>query len=379
MEKPTHRPDGFSIKDEEGMLVVVLPPVLEADNAVAVYRETKKRLARRPKRLTVKTHQVKEWDGTGLGVLVQLRCDCEKAKIEWQIESDGDPKGFARTLRELKELEPHCQGIARPRPSPLVWLGDQSYRLSSEFFRLTAFVGDLTLALWQTLRHPFRARWGNMLYYMDRTGTEALPITSMITFLMGLILGFQAALQMQKLAGDMYVADLVGLSITRELGPLMVAMICTGRAGSAFAAEIGTMRVNDEVDALTTMGIDRTCFLIVPKVIGLTVVMPLLTLYGDLMGVLGGLLATTLTLEIGVQSYISRTLEVLTFWDVGQGMIKSVVFALLIAGVGCLRGLQAERSAEDVGRSTTSAVVSGVFLIVLFDAALTIVFSRFGV
>jgi phospholipid/cholesterol/gamma-HCH transport system permease protein len=180
---------------------------------------------------------------------------------------------------------------------------------------------------------------------------------------------------MRKLGGDVFMPDLVAMAICMELGPLMVAMICTGRAGSAFAAEIGTMKVSEEVDALVTMGLEPTRFLIIPKVLALVVAMPLLTIIGDVMGILGGMTVGQLVLNMSPTAYLSRTVQALSFDAVFEGLLKSVVFAVLIAGVGCMRGLQAKNSAQSVGRSTTSAVVSGIFLVIIADTLLTIIFS----
>jgi len=209
---------------------------------------------------------------------------------------------------------------------------------------------------------------------MERTGLDAVLIVSLISFLMGLITAFQAAVQLTQFGADIYVANLVGLSIVRELGPLMTAIIAAGRSGAAFAAEIGTMKVAEEVDALTTMGLDRTRFLITPKVLSLLVMLPCLTLVADVVGIAGGLTVATVLLGLPVQVYVRQTQISLTIWDVGTGLIKSVAFALLIAGVGCLRGFQAGTGAESVGRVTTSAIVAGIFLIIVADAVFTILF-----
>jgi len=201
---------------------------------------------------------------------------------------------------------------------------------------------------------------------------------AMICFLMGLILGFQSAVQLHQFGADIFIVDFVGLTICVELGPLMVAMICTGRAGSAFAAEIGTMKVSEEVDALVTMGLDPCRFLTLPKVLALVAAMPLLTVFGDLTGIAGGFVVGMAKLDIPFVAYFARTARVISPWHMAQGLIKSVVFALLVGAVGCLRGLRTEGGAQGVGGATTSAVVTGIFLIVLADTALTMVFNVLG-
>jgi phospholipid/cholesterol/gamma-HCH transport system permease protein len=237
------------------------------------------------------------------------------------------------------------------------------------------FIGELAHASFESIKKPHKIRWRDTLYYMDMCGREAFVIVSLICFFMGLILGFQAAVQMHKVGADIFVADLVGFSILKELGPLMVALICTGRAGSAFAAEIGTMKVNEEIDAMTTMGFEPTRFLVMPKMIALVIVMPLLTVIGDFFGLLGGLCVGKFQLGLQTGTYIDRTMQVLGPVDLSEGIIKSIVFAVLISGVGCLRGLQSKADAQGVGRSATSAVVSGIFLVILSDTLLTMLFT----
>ena len=209
---------------------------------------------------------------------------------------------------------------------------------------------------------------------MLRAGRDGLPIVALISFLMGLISAFQASVQLQQFGADIYVANLVGLSITRELGPLMTAIIAAGRSGAAFAAEIGTMKVSEEVDALEAMGLDRTRFLVTPKVLALVFMLPCLTLFADLVGILGGLVVATGLLELPAEVYFRQMALYMTMWDINQGLIKSVVFAFLVAGIGCLRGFQASAGAESVGRITTSAIVTSIFSIIIADAIFTLLF-----
>jgi phospholipid/cholesterol/gamma-HCH transport system permease protein len=233
----------------------------------------------------------------------------------------------------------------------------------------------VVIGLLDAARSPRQIRWRDTWIYMQRAGYEALPIVTLISFLMGLITAFQAAVQLRQFGADIYVASLVGLSVTRELGPLMTAIIAAGRSGAAFAAEIGTMKVNEEVDALGAMGLDRTRFLVTPKVLALVFMLPLLTLYADLVGVLGGLFVAVVQLNIPAVVYFSTMKYYMVFWDVGQGLVKALVFGILIALVGCLRGFEARESAESVGRITTSAIVSGIFSIILADAVFTVLFN----
>lgn len=262
------------------------------------------------------------------------------------------------------------------RKSTLVeTVGEASWEFISDCVTLVCFVGDVSAALFQAITHPRKVRWKETFYYMDMCGANALPITGIICLLMGLILALQAAVQLRKFGSELLVADLVGTSIVKELGPLMVAMIATGRAGSSFAAEIGTMKVNEEIDAMTTMGFVPTRFVVVPKIIAMFTVMPLLCVFGDVVGVLGGMLIGVTYLKIPIVTYYTRTVNAITYMYFFEGIIKSLVFAVLIAGVGCMRGMESSNDAQGVGRSATSAVVSGIFLIVVADMIFTFLFT----
>jgi phospholipid/cholesterol/gamma-HCH transport system permease protein len=184
--------------------------------------------------------------------------------------------------------------------------------------------------------------------------------------------------QLRQFGANIFVADLVALSITRELGPLMTAIIVAGRSGAAFSAELGTMKVSEEIDALRTLGLDPYLFLVFPRVIALILVMPLLTILADVVGILGGLLVALLGLDLTVNAYLLETRKALDLWDVGSGILKSLVFALNVALIACQRGLATSGGAEGVGRATTSAVVSSLFALVVLDAIFTMLFNAFG-
>jgi phospholipid/cholesterol/gamma-HCH transport system permease protein len=240
------------------------------------------------------------------------------------------------------------------------------------------YIGGLAHALATAVVRPATVRWRDTFNYMSQVGANALGIVCLINALMGLILAFQMASQLQAYGADVYVADIVGLSITRELGPLMTAIIIAGRTGSAFAAEIGTMKVNEEVAALDAMGLDRVRFLVLPKVLALLAMMPILIVFADIFGVLGGLVVGVSFLDLPVSIYLDQTISRIELWDVFQGMIRAECYAVVIAAVGCLRGLQTRQGASGVGSSTTSAVVSGILLVILTNAVLAVVFYYVG-
>jgi phospholipid/cholesterol/gamma-HCH transport system permease protein len=236
-----------------------------------------------------------------------------------------------------------------------------------------AFIGETTAALWYAFTHPHRVRWKDVWYTCEQVGANALPIVALISFLLGVILAFQAAVPMRQFGAEIFVADLVGLSILRELGPLMTAILLAGRSGAAFAAEIGTMKVNEELNALTTMGLDPVRFLVVTRILAALLMVPLLSLFADLIGVLAGGL-TMLSFSIPIVTYLKEVDSIVDLKDVLAGLVKTPVFAILIAGIGCLRGLQTQTGASAVGISATRAVVSGIVLLVVVDGIFAVIY-----
>ena len=236
------------------------------------------------------------------------------------------------------------------------------------------FTGRVVLAAGGALRDPGRIPWRTTVLLMERTGADALPIIALITYLVGLVSAFQAAVTLHKYGADIFVADGIAIGVTREFGPLMVAIVAAGRSGAAFAAEIGTMRVSEEVDALRTIGLDPYPYLVLPRLIALTAMVPILTVIGDVVAIAGGATVGVLGLDLTLPSYLAETRLRLTFWNIGTGLMKSVAFAMAIALIGCNWGLQTRGGAEGVGRATTSAVVTMLFALVIIDAAFTMVF-----
>lgn len=238
-----------------------------------------------------------------------------------------------------------------------------------------SFIGELLIDLTATCFNPRLVRWSDVILYMRRAGVEGLPIISLIALLLGLILAFMSSLQLQQFGANIYVASLLAIAMVKELGPIMTAILVAGRSGSAFAAEIGTMKVNEEVDALTVMGMDPMYFLTLPKVIASMVVVPLLTIYADLLGIIGGLIVGVTLLDLTVYAYIQETKYILTVFDFVASFIKSIFFAFLISAIGCQRGFQVRGGAAAVGTATTSAVVAGIFLIIVVDSVFAIVLT----
>jgi phospholipid/cholesterol/gamma-HCH transport system permease protein len=240
---------------------------------------------------------------------------------------------------------------------------------------LVSFLGSVVLSLVEVCLHPGRLRRGDTVVLMQKIGVDAVPIVGLISFLLGLIMAFVSSLQLEQFGASVYVAQLVALAMVSELGPIMTAIVVAGRSGSAFAAEIGTMRISDEVDALFTMGFNPALFLAVPRIVAAVVVVPLLTLFADLFAILGGMTISVSMLDLTVSTYIDQTLKALSLFEFLWGLSKSVIFTALIAWIGCLRGFEVRGGSAEVGNAATSAVVSGIFLIILFDSIFAVIRS----
>jgi phospholipid/cholesterol/gamma-HCH transport system permease protein len=235
-------------------------------------------------------------------------------------------------------------------------------------YRALYFSGECAQALAKVCRHPKALRWPQCRMVMQECGPASLGIVGLISFLTGCILAWQGALQLRQFGAEIYVADLVGVALVREMGPIMVAIVLAGRIGAAFAAHLATMETSEEVDALRTWGFSPVQFLVLPRLVALTCMMPLLVLYADLLGIAGGMAVGVGVLGLAQSAFLSETWKALHLADLQVGLLKSVVFAAGVAGIGCATGLKAERSAEGVGTATTSAVVKSILFIIVVDA-----------
>jgi phospholipid/cholesterol/gamma-HCH transport system permease protein len=315
-------------------------------------------------------------DGGATALLLELRSEAVAAGSEAEIVG---ATGRVKSMLELYGAHPQRPSLQPPpaRIGILDQIGREVVTYVNESNALD-FVGDAVIAGAQVLRTPRRLNWADVPRLMERAGADGIPIVLMINFLVGLVTGFQAAIQLQQFGANIFVADLVGLSVTRELAPLMTAIIIAGRSGAAFSAELGTMRVSEEIDALRTLGLDPFQFLVFPRVLALTLVAPLLTILADAIGIVGGLLVAMFSLDLTFQAYVAESAKALDLWDVFSGILKSAVFGFNVALVACQRGLATRGGAEGVGRATTSAVVTSLFAIVVLDAIFTVVFHAFG-
>jgi len=329
-------------------------------------------------RVAFETSELTQWDSGLLTFLIQVMERCEQQQI--RVDRTGLPQGVRRLLA-LAEAVPEREDTRRStvRPSWLTRIGVQTQDLLEAAVEIIAFVGETVLSAFRLLRGRAHFRRSDLALILQDCGAQALPIVSLISFLVGLILAFMGAVQLQQFGAQTFVANLVGLGMSREMGAMMVGIIMAGRTGAAFAAQLGTMRVNEEIDALTTMGISPIDFLVLPRMLALVVMLPLLCLYADLLGILGGLVVGVGMLDLGLVQYVVQTREALAPMDFVLGLIKSAAYGVLVAIAGCLRGMQCGNSSAAVGTAATSAVVTSIVWIVVASAILTLIYDALGV
>lgn len=318
------------------------------------------------------------WDSGLLTFLVSVGDACRVREIE--MDGGGLPDGVRRLL-ELAYAVPEREGASRDdqRESWLAGVGKAAVAARAEAREQLTFVGEACIAFvrFATGRASFRRR--DLWLLIQDCGANALPIVTLISALVGLILAFVGAVQLKTFGAQIYVADLVGVGMARQMGAIMTGIIMAGRTGASFAAQLGTMTVNEEIDALRTLGVSPMQFLVVPRMLALMLMMPLLCLYSILMGILGGAVVGVGMLDISLIEYYERTAQAISLTQFALGLLCAFVFGVLVALAGCLRGMQCGRSAQAVGTATTSAVVTGIVWIVVSDGILTIVFDVLGV
>jgi phospholipid/cholesterol/gamma-HCH transport system permease protein len=361
-----------------GVLGVKIIGRLDSMSTGSIWRETNLELDRTsPEQVIVDASEIEYCDGSGIGYLFGLRQRQEKNGGGLEI------RGLQAEFQQLLDLFDPSEFEDSPeiQPGPVSFfekIGRSTCRICEEAYTFLEFLGEAGVAMVKALLNPKQVRWKDAFLVAETAGVDALPVIALIGFLMGLIMAFQAAIPMRQFGAVIYVANLVGLSMVRELGPLMTAIVLAGRSGSAFAAELGTMKVNEEIDALITMGLDPVRFLVVTRILAAVIMTPLLTLFADLIGVMGGSIVL-LSMGYSLDTYLKQIFSMVTYVDLLGGLFKSIVFGLLVAGIGCLRGLQTEIGASAVGESTTRAVVGGIVLIVVTDGIFSVVYYYLGI
>jgi len=319
-----------------------------------------------------------DWDSALLTFLVRVTALATQNRLK--VDQGGLPDGVQRLL-QLAAAVPERKGARRElsKVPLLARIGNRASATAGSITEILAFVGDATRSLGRLLRGKAQFRASDLVLTIQQTGSQALGIVALISFLVGVILAYIGAAQLASFGATMYVADLVGIGMARSMGAMMTGIIMAGRTGAAFAAQLGTMQVNEETDALETLGISSMDFLVLPRMLALILMLPLLCIYSDLFGILGGLFVSVTTFDIGIVEYLHRTREAVEIRHFVVGIINAAVYGVLVAIAGCYQGIKCGRSSSAVGAATTSAVVSGILLIVIATAFLTVIFNVLGV
>lgn len=328
--------------------------------------------------LSISSDYLGEWDSRLVSYLLILIKSLQKQKVF--IDISCLPTGI-QSLLKLAQAVPERTGAkkSKQQSSFLETLGNSVINTVSETKIILSFIGQVWLSILGFIQGKARFRQSDFSLIIQECGADALPIVTLISLLIGLILAFIGAIQLRLFGADIYVANLVAIGMTREMGAMMTAIIMSGRTGAAFASKLGTMQVNEEIDAFKTMGISTMDFLVLPRVLALILMMPLLTVYSNVIGMLGGMWVAVGMLDISLLEYYQQTRESITLLDFSTGIFKSLIFGILIAGIGCMSGLQCGRSASAVGDATTTAVVRSIVSIVVADSIFTLLFESLGI
>ncbi len=331
-----------------------------------------------PRSVDFDTRRLGSWDSALITFLLDVFRTCRQHGIE--IDQRGLPDGVRKLLHLATAVPPKKDARKQEKPPPLLArLGKSTLQVLASGREMLTFLGEATLAFGRLLRGKAQYRKADLALVIQETGPQALPIVTLISFLVGIIMAFVGAVQLQQFGAQIYVANLVGLAMTREMGAMMAGIIMAGRTGAAFAAQLGTMQVNEEIDAFRTFGFSPMEFLVLPRMLALMLMMPLLTLYADVIGILGGAFVGVGMLDLGLVEYFKQTQVALDLRHFAVGLIKGTIFGVLIAVAGCMRGMQSGRSSAAVGIAATSAVVTGIVWIIVFDAILTVIFDVVGI
>ena len=293
------------------------------------------------------------------------------------IQVNGLRPEFGTLLQLVASRSAHTEPVLPAKVGLLENIGRRAWRNLWSLSDMLAFVGESATVLLRSLMQPRRIRWRAILYNLQTAGFEAMPIIGLLTFLMGVVIAYQGADQLQRFGANIFIVELVGLSMVRELAPLLTAIIIAGRSGSAYAAQIGTMKITEEIDALRTIGVGSQELLVLPKLLALVIALPLLTVFADVTGIFGGMIMASSKLDVSFNTFINRLDDAVSLSSFLVGLVKAPVFAAIIALVGCFQGFQVSGSADSVGRQTTVSVVQSIFLVILADALFSIVFNWF--
>jgi phospholipid/cholesterol/gamma-HCH transport system permease protein len=361
----------------DSVLKIALAGDIELEQAPALWKVVTDLLlrAKLPGHVEVDFANVDKMDGACLALIVHFSSELRRRRIRCDLLA-AKPE-LLKLIRLYQRARIRKRPDRRPR-STVEQVGQATANALETARDALGFFGDLLVTLVGLIRQPRGVNLRDITLTMERAGADALPIVLLINFLVGFVMAYQSAPQLREFGANILVADLVGLAMVRELGPLMTGIIVCGRTGAAFAAELGTMKVSEEVDALRTFGLSAMGYLVVPRITGLVLVAPLLTLAADVVGILGGLLVAIFELDLTSQGFFRQITQVIKPKDIVSGLAKSVIFSFAIALIACERGLSTTGGAAEVGRRTTSAVVVILFALIVLDALFTVVLRAFS-
>jgi len=365
-------------KPTQDIISVSLQGSLDSSSTATIWKKLFKQLRKKPpQKIIIIANGLEYVDGSGFGLLRQLELFQTERQNQFVVQ------GLAPDIQKTYDLFGADSVKEKDTPkmsgfSFIEGVGRAVVQGFRDFKEQISFIGELNAALVRALLKPHKIRWKEVLSFAEAVGVNALPIAALLGFLMGLIMAFQAAQPMRQFGADIFVANLVAISMVRELGPLMTAIVLAGRSGSAFAAELGTMTVNEEINALRTMGLKPVPFLVVVRVLAAVIMMPFLTIFTTFFGLIGGAVVM-LSLGYPLVTYVNQIVNFVTLTDFAGGLVKAFAFGILVASIGCLRGLQTGSGAKAVGESTTSAVVSGLLLIVICDGVFSVAYYYLGI
>ncbi len=367
-------------RSEEDSLTIGLEGSWRISHGLHSLQEIEQEVASAPglRRIVFDCEKLTGWDSNLVAFVLKVMDYGSGKNIE--VVKEGLPEGVLKLLA-LATAVPEQKDARKTsaRVPLLAGIGGKTVAAISAIAEMVSFLGAISLAFLKLFGGKARFRRVDLVLFIQECGAQALPIVSLISVLVGLILAFVGAVQLRMFGAQIYVADLVGIGMTREMGAMMSAIIMAGRTGAAYAAQLGTMQVNEEIDALQTLGLSPVEFLVLPRTLALILMMPLLCLYADFMGILGGGLIGVGMLNLSPVEYFNETKHAISLVDCSTGLIKSVVFGVIIALSGCLRGMQCGRSSAAVGVATTSAVVTAIVFIIVFDGLFAVVFEILGI
>ena len=328
------------------------------------------------KMLKVNTDQLGEWDSSLAVALLHIARSCQEKNI--QLDTSNTPEGLQQLLRLATEVPAYKSSAEKESNSFLQNVQKKFDAIWRDVSATFIFIGETSLALLQWIKGSAKTRKSDIFYFVYQAGPKALAIVTLISLLVGMILAYLGSVQLRQLGAQVYVADLVALGMVREMGALMTAVIMAGRTGAAYAAQLGTMQVNEEIDALKIMGISSVEFLVIPRLLALVFVMPLLCVYADMIGMFGGALIAA-GMDVSFTQYVLQTQQAVDWLDIWTGILKSIFFGILIAIAGCQAGLNCGRDSNAVGMAATNAVVRAIVYLVVADAAFNILYDKLGI